>query len=47
LQELRARLVAGRGTAPLFDMKRFVRSLEELYFAMWEGKQNAAVAVSA
>ena len=43
LQELRARLVAGRRTAPLFDMNLFVRSLEDLYFAMWEEKQSAGV----
>jgi predicted O-linked N-acetylglucosamine transferase (SPINDLY family) len=43
LQELRARLVAGRRTAPLFDMNLFVRSLEDLYFSMWEEKQTAGV----
>lgn len=41
LQKLRARLVAGRHTAPLFDMNQFVRSLEDLYFAMWEEKKIA------
>lgn len=40
LQELRARLVAGRRSAPLFDMNLFVRSLEDLYFAMWKEKAS-------
>jgi predicted O-linked N-acetylglucosamine transferase (SPINDLY family) len=44
LQELRARLRAGRRTAPLFDMKPFVHSLEDLYFAMWAESQNTAIA---
>ena len=47
LQELRARLVAGRSTAPLFDMNLFVRSLENLYFAMWEERQTAGVGLPA
>lgn len=47
LQELRARLVAGRRTAHLFDMNLFVRSLEGLYFAMWEEKQTVGVDLSA
>ena len=37
LQELRQRLGANRGTAPLFDMKQFTRDLEDLYFRMQEG----------
>jgi predicted O-linked N-acetylglucosamine transferase (SPINDLY family) len=43
LLELRARLVAGRSAAPLFDMKNFVRSLEDLYFTMWAESQNTAI----
>lgn len=46
LQELRARLVAGRRTAPLFDMNLFVRSLEDVYFAMWAEKSNENSVVS-
>ncbi len=38
LQELRQRLAANRGTAPLFDMKQFTRDLEDLYFRMHEGE---------
>ena len=37
LQELRQRLAANRGTAPLFDMKQFTRDLEDLYFRMQDG----------
>lgn len=33
---LRARLVEKRGHCALFDMPRFVRSLEEVYFRMWD-----------
>ena len=35
LKALRKRLVAARSTAPLFDMKKFVRALEDIYFEMW------------
>jgi predicted O-linked N-acetylglucosamine transferase (SPINDLY family) len=35
LKKLRAKLVRNRDTCPLFDSKRFVRDLEELYQRMW------------
>jgi predicted O-linked N-acetylglucosamine transferase (SPINDLY family) len=35
-RKLRARLIAGRGTAPLFDTPRFVKNLEKAYLVMWE-----------
>lgn len=40
LVELRKKLVAGRVNAPLFDIPRFVASLEKLYFAMWHDYAN-------
>jgi protein O-GlcNAc transferase len=36
LVRLRAELAAGRATAPLFDLERFVRALERGYQAAWE-----------
>lgn len=36
LSALRARLADNKRTCPLFDMPRFVRSLEDVYFRMWE-----------
>lgn len=36
LRELRARWCASRIHSPLFDMPRFVSSLEEVYFRMWD-----------
>ena len=45
LSELRARLVGGRSRCPLFAMPQFVRSLEDVYFRMWnqhlQGSQEA------
>ncbi len=35
LQQLRAKLLAARGSAPLFDAVRFTRDLEALYARMW------------
>ncbi len=46
LAGLRERLVATRKMAPLFDMKRFARDLEDLYFRMADDALKAA-AVSA
>ena len=36
----RQRLLVGRGTAPLFDGRRFCRHLELAYRAMWERSQR-------
>jgi predicted O-linked N-acetylglucosamine transferase (SPINDLY family) len=36
LAEARTRLLAGRGTAPLFDTPALVRALEGLFQAMWQ-----------
>jgi predicted O-linked N-acetylglucosamine transferase (SPINDLY family) len=36
LQGLRRKLAENKHGCPLFDMPRFVRSLEELYFRMWD-----------
>lgn len=46
LANLRERLAAARKTAPLFDMKRFARDLEDLYFTM-AGDASQAATVSA
>lgn len=46
LAGLRERLVAARKTTPLFDMKRFARDLEDIYFTMADDALKAA-AVSA
>jgi protein O-GlcNAc transferase len=35
LAHLRRRLIEARGTAPLFDSRRFARALEDLYRQMW------------
>jgi predicted O-linked N-acetylglucosamine transferase (SPINDLY family) len=40
LARFRTRLAANRATAPLFDTKRFTRSLETAYAAMWERAQR-------
>lgn len=37
LEELRRRLVEGRATAPLFDMPRFVRAVEDAYVRLGAG----------
>jgi predicted O-linked N-acetylglucosamine transferase (SPINDLY family) len=34
--QLRRRLLAGRATAPLFDMEKFARSLEDVYSMLVE-----------
>jgi predicted O-linked N-acetylglucosamine transferase (SPINDLY family) len=36
LAGLRTRLEANRKTSPLFDARRFARSIEEAYVAMWQ-----------
>jgi predicted O-linked N-acetylglucosamine transferase (SPINDLY family) len=36
------RLVEQRSRCPLFDMPRFVRSLEEVYFRMWDSALSGA-----
>ncbi len=40
LAQYKARLVAGRGTVPLFDGERFCRHLEAAYWRMWERSQR-------
>lgn len=47
LAELRQRLVEARKTAPLFDMKRFARDLEDLYFTMAEDAVKATTCPAA
>jgi protein O-GlcNAc transferase len=37
LRALRGRLLENKRGCPLFDMPRFVRSLEDVYFRMWDG----------
>ena len=40
LEALRARLVAGRDTSPLFDAGRHARGLEAAYLVMWQRAQS-------
>jgi len=40
-QALREKLAAKRQTAPLFDTRRFVRDIEQVYSELWEKKLNA------
>jgi predicted O-linked N-acetylglucosamine transferase (SPINDLY family) len=47
LADLRQRLVAARVGAPLFDMKKFARDLEDLYFAMADDASTVAAASAA
>ena len=42
LRALRTRLAAGRRQCPLFDMPRYVSSLEEIYFRMWDSTLRGA-----
>jgi protein O-GlcNAc transferase len=42
LRALRRQLVEQRNRCPLFDMPRFVRSLEEVYFRMWDSALSGA-----
>ncbi|MBK7673948.1 MAG: tetratricopeptide repeat protein [Candidatus Accumulibacter sp.] len=42
LRPLRRQLVEQRNRCPLFDMPRFVRSLEEVYFRMWDSALSGA-----
>lgn len=41
LGQLRQRLIEGRASAPLFDMRRFVRSLEDIYSMLFSGTARA------
>lgn len=41
LREIRQRLLANRSGAPLFDMRQFVRSLEDAYFRMMDEYQQS------
>ncbi len=47
LADLRQRLVAARSVAPLFDMQRFARDLEDLYFTMADDALRAATGSAA
>jgi predicted O-linked N-acetylglucosamine transferase (SPINDLY family) len=40
LAALKARLAANRSTAPLFDMARFTRALDDLLLAAWENQSR-------
>src|SRR5271155_5617178 len=40
LGQYRARLAANRHTAPLFDMARFTRALDDLLLAAWENRPS-------
>jgi predicted O-linked N-acetylglucosamine transferase (SPINDLY family) len=46
LAALKAKLVAQRNTAPLFDTERFARHLESAYVTMWERAQRRMPAES-
>jgi predicted O-linked N-acetylglucosamine transferase (SPINDLY family) len=41
LGQYRARLAANRHTAPLFDMARFTRALDDLLLAAWENRPSS------
>ncbi len=49
LGDLKARLIANRGTSPLFDARLFARNLERAYVTMWEthaaGKPPAPIRI--
>src|SRR5262249_51097284 len=42
LDSLRARLLAGRASAAVFDMELYTRSLEDLYHSIWTAHAPAA-----
>jgi len=42
LERYRARLAANRHSAPLFDMPRFTRALDDLLLATWENRPSTA-----
>ena len=40
LAQVRARLSVNRGTQPLFDVARYTRALEALFFKAWDEHQQ-------
>jgi protein O-GlcNAc transferase len=40
LSEIKSRVIRGRTTSPLFDIRAFTRNLEAAYVAMWERQQR-------